>query len=175
MTWFMEHKERGNPWRYSFWNKEEKLHRTAVFSRMESNYIYSFLLQISSFSSLLLNFSNLRIHFPSLHMLLWRLHIHFLDIRYCIYHSLWPRDICHTGFFPLPFQQNFIVKITSEESDWQIPVGQPGITIHLSFMLLILSIWNAHAIIITGDFWAFSFRRTEFNIRWKMVNNRLKA
>ena len=55
-------------------------------SREEINYIYSFLSQIRSLSSFVL--PNLRNHFPSLNMFLRRLHIHFLDIRYPIYHSL---------------------------------------------------------------------------------------
>lgn len=40
-------------------------------------------------------------------MFLWRLRVHFLDIRYPIYHSLEPGDIFCAALFPSPFGEEF--------------------------------------------------------------------
>lgn len=179
MTWFMEHNETRNLWLKLLKERRGNWYQGQFISRREIDYIGSFLLQNSSFSALVLNFLIWESIFP--------LRIHFSGG--CIF-IFWILDTLFTtacsletfsvqGCSPPLSVKNFIVKITDKGSEWQTPVGQPVITTHLDFVLLLFSILSAQSIIIVGDFSggsrAFRFRRTEFNIRLKMVNNRLKV
>lgn len=148
-------------------------------SRKEINYIYSFLSQIRSLSSFLLNF------------LIWEtISLHWICFSGGCIFIFWILDTLFTtacsletfalqGFSTSLSTQNFIVKMTDKGSEWQTPVGQPVITTHFDFILLLFSILSAYSLIIVGDCSggnrALSFGRTGFNIRLKMVNNRLKA
>lgn len=148
-------------------------------SREEINYIYSFLLQIRSLSSSVLNF--LIWEYISLHCIRfsggWIFIFWILDTLFTTACSL--ETFAVQRFSPPLSAQNFTVKMTDKGSEWQTPTGQPVITTHFYFILLLFSILSAHSIIIVGDFSggsrALSFRRTGFNIRLKMVNNRLKV
>ena len=148
-------------------------------SRKEINYIYSFLSQIMSLSSFVLNF------------LIWEtISLHWICFSGGCIFIFWILDTLFTtacsletftlqGFSTSLSTQNFIVKMTDKGSEWQTPVGQPVITTHFDFILLLFSILSAHSLIIMGNCSggnrARSFGRTGFNIRLKMVNNRLKA
>lgn len=175
MTWFIEHKGTGNPWLKAFEIKKRKNYIQAQFISTEDiNYIYSFLLQIRSLSYLVLNF--LIWESISLHCICFSGGCIFifwiLDTLFSTACSL--ETLAVQGFPPPLSTQNFTVKMTDKGSEWQTPVGQPVITTHFDFILLLFSILSAHSLIIVGDFSggnrALSFRRTGFNIRLKMVN-----
>ena len=163
-------------------------------SREEINYIYSFLSQIRSLSSFVLNFliwETISLHWICFSggciFIFWILDTLFTTA--CIF-IFWILDTLFTtacsletfalqGFSTSLSTQSFIVKMTDKGSEWQTPVGQPVITTHFDFILLLFSILSAHSLIIMGDCSggnrALSFGRTGFNIGLKMVNNRLKA
>lgn len=120
-------------------------------SREEINYIFSFLSQIRSLSSLVLNF------------LIWEsISFHWICFSGGCIFIFWILDTLFTtacsletfalqGFSTSLSTQNFIVKMTDKGSEWQAPVGQSVITTHFDFTLLLFSILSAHSLIIVGD------------------------
>lgn len=123
-------------------------------SEVETHCISSFLLQITSISSFVLHV--LICESISLHciyfsgdciFIFWILDTLFTTV--CSPETFAVQDF----FFPSPLSiQNAMVEITDKGSEWQTPVGQPVITIHLGLILLLFSILSAHSVIIISYF-----------------------